>query len=404
MPEFVARIGWPDGGVAEEAIISPDRSAARLEFERRGAHVFEIKERSTAFRLGFRRRRRRRLKMAAFLVFNQELVALLKAGLPILRSIELLLERQQNPVWKEVLTDVRDRITSGASLSEAFAAQGDIFPHLYATSLKAGEKAGELEPVLRRFLKYQRTIVALQRKVVSTLIYPAILIAVSTGLISILMTFVIPRFTEFFSEFGSDLPLLTRVVVGTATVIRSHIGWIVGAIVVVAFGLRRFGETERGREFFHAQLLKLWFVGGIFRRFSISQFTRSLATLLSGGTPLVPSLETASEAVGNRYVSKKIAGTVPRVREGGELWKALEDTGMMTNLTIEMVKVGESSGALEEMLNSASEFYDEEIDALLARVISFVEPAVLVFMGIVIATILMAVYLPLFTILSTMKG
>jgi type IV pilus assembly protein PilC len=215
---------------------------------------------------------------------------------------------------------------------------------------------------------------------------------------------VIPRFTEFFSEFGSDLPLLTRVVMGTATTIRSNIGWIAGGIVVAAFALRRWGATDRGREFLHAQLLRLWFVGGIFRRFSISQFTRSLATLLSGGTPLVPSLETASEAIGNRYVSKKIAGTVPRVREGGELWRALDDTGMMTNLTIEMVKVGESSGALEEMLNSASEFYDEEIDAQLARVVSFVEPAVLVFMGIVIATILMAVYLPLFTILSNMKG
>ena len=402
MPEFVARIGWPDGGVAEESIISPDRSAARLELERRGAHVFEIKERSARLGLGFRRRRR--VKMAAFLVFNQELVALLKAGLPILRSIELLLERQQNPVWKEMLTDIRDRITSGASLSDAFAAQGDLFPPLYATSLKAGEKAGELEPVLRRFIKYQKTIVALQRKVVGTLIYPAILIAVSIGLISILMTFVIPRFTEFFSEFGSDLPLLTRIVMGTATTIRSHIGWIVAGIVAAAWGLRRWGGTERGLEFFHAQLLRLWFVGGIFRRFAISQFTRSLATLLSGGTPLVPSLETASEAIGNRFVSKKIAGTVPRVREGGELWRALEDTGMMTNLTIEMVKVGESSGALEEMLNSASEFYDEEIDAQLARVISFVEPAVLVFMGIVIATILMAVYLPLFTILSNMKG
>lgn len=401
MPEFVVRIGWPDGGVAEESIISANRASARLEFERRGAHVFELKERSGTLSL---LRRRRKVRMASFLVFNQELVALLKAGLPILRSIELLLERQQNTVWKEVLTDIRDRITSGASLSEAFAAQGDLFPRLYATSLKAGEKAGELEPVLRRYLKYQKTMVQLTRKVVSTLIYPALLVAVSIGLISILMTFVIPRFTEFFAEFGSDLPLLTKVVVGTASSIRAHIGWIAAGILSAAVALRYFSRTDRGRELLDGQLLKLPFVGGIFRRFAISQFTRSLATLLSGGTPLVPSLETASEAVGNRYVSKKIGMTVPRVREGGELWRALEDTGMMTNLTIEMVKVGESSGALEEMLNSASEFYDEEIDAALARVISFVEPAVLVIMGAVIATILLAVYLPLFTILSTMKG
>ena len=400
MPEFVARLGWPDGAVGEESITSPTSAAARLEFERRGAHVFEVKERSPALAL----RRRRRVRMSSFLVFNQELVALLKAGLPILRSIELLLERQQNPVWKEVLGDIRDRITSGASLSEAFAAQGNLFPRLYATSLKAGEKAGELEPVLRRYLKYQKTIVALQRKVVSTLVYPAVLVAVSIGLISILMTFVIPRFTEFFGELGGNLPLLTRVVIGTASAIRNHLLPIVVVAAAAVFGARRFAATERGRRFFDAQYLRLPFVGGIFRRFSIAQFTRSLATLLSGGTPLVPALETASEAVGNRHVARSIQAIVPRVREGGELWRALDSTGLMTNLTIEMVKVGESSGALEEMLNSASEFYDEEIDALLARVVSFVEPAILLVMGAVIATILLAVYLPLFTMLSNIKG
>ena len=400
MPEFVVRLGWPDGAVGEETITSPTSAAAKLEFERRGAHVFELRERSPALAL----RRRRRVRMATFLIFNQELVALLKAGLPILRSIELLLERQQNPVWREVLGDVRDRITSGASLSDAIAAQGNLFPRLYSTSLKAGEKAGELEPVLRRYLKYQKTIVALQRKVVSTLVYPCVLVAVSIGLIAILMTFVIPRFTEFFGELGGNLPLLTQIVIGTASFIRNHLLSIGIGIAAVVYAAIRFGGTDRGQQFFDAQLLRLPFVGGIFRRVSIAQFTRSLATLLSGGTPLVPALETASEAVGNRYVSRKIHEIVPRVREGGELWRALDSTGMMTNLTIEMVKVGESSGALEEMLNSASEFYDEEIDALLARVVSFVEPAVLIVMGAVIATILLAVYLPLFTILSNIKG
>ncbi len=403
MPEFTARIGWPDGAITEESIIATDGATARSEFERRGAHVFEVRTRGGLLGWG-KPRRRGRIKMATFLIFNQELVALLHAGLPILRSIELLLERQVSPTWKEVLTDVRDRITSGASLSDAFIAQGELFPRLYPTSIKAGEKSGELEPVLRRYLKYQKTMVALQRKVISTLIYPALLVAVSAALIAILMTFVIPRFTEFFSEFGTELPLLTRVVIGTASWIRDHIVVILLVAASGGFLLRRWGNTEKGREFFHAQLLRLPFVGGIFRRFSISQFTRSLATLLSGGTPLVPSLETASEAVGNRYVSRRIAGTIPKVREGRELWWALEETGLMTNLAIEMIKVGESSGALEEMLNSVSEFYDDEIDAQLARLVAFVEPAVLVVMGAVIATILMAVYLPLFTILSKMKG
>jgi type IV pilus assembly protein PilC len=403
MPEYVVRIGWPDGTVGEERIASPTREAASIEFSRRGAHVFEVRSLGGILGVGGRRRRGK-ISMASFLVFNQELIALLKAGLPILRSIELLLERQSNPTWREVLTDIRDRITSGAALSEAFEAQGDIFPRLFSTSLRAGEKSGELEPVLRRFLKYQKTIVALTRKVISTMIYPALLITVSIGLISILMTFVIPRFTEFFSDFGADLPLLTRVVVGTAVWIREHLAILLVVFALAALAFYRFVRTDRGRDFAHAQLLKIPLVGGIFRRFSISQFSRSLATLLSGGTPLVPSLEIASQAIGNRHVSRKISEVIPRVREGGELWRALEATGLMTNLTIEMVKVGESSGALEEMLNSISEFYDEEIDAGLARVISFAEPAVLVVMGAVIATILLAIYLPLFTILSTMKS
>jgi len=403
VPEFLARVGWPDGGVGEETIVAADAASARAEYERRGGHVFDVRKSGSVLSI-LGRRRRGKIKPAAFMIFNQELVSLLKAGLPILRSIELLLERQENPALRETLADIRDRITSGASLSDAFAAQGDIFPRLYATSLRAGERAGELEPVLRRFLKYQKTIVALRRKVVSTLVYPAVLMTVSAGLIAVLMTVVIPKFTEFFKDFDTELPLLTRLVIGTAGFIHSHIVWILVATVAGVVALRQFADTERGRQVLHAQLLRLPFVGGIFRRFSISQFSRSLATLLSGGTPLVPALETAAEAIGNYHVSRSIQSIIPRIREGGELWASLESTGLMTNLAIEMIKVGESSGALEEMLNSTAEFYDEEIDAQLARVVSFVEPAVLVIMGSIIATILMAVYLPLFTILSRMKG
>ena len=266
MPEFVVRIGWPDGGVAEESITTASSAAARVEFERRGAHVFEIRARSR--RLSLKPSRRRKIRMSSFLVFNQELVSLLKAGLPILRSIELLLDRQANPTWKEVLTDIRDRITSGASLSDAFAAQGDLFPRLYATSLKAGERSGELEPVLRRFLKYQKTMVVLQRKVVSTLVYPGLLISVSAGLIAIMMTFVVPRFTDFFGELGAELPLLTRVVIGTALAIRTHLSAIVLAGATGLFAARHYARTERGKEFFDRSYLKLPFVGGIFRRFA----------------------------------------------------------------------------------------------------------------------------------------
>ena len=402
MTEFRVKVGWPDGSVAEQSVMALDGGAARLEIERRGGHVFEVKRKG--FSLAASRAKRGRVKMGEFLIFNQELIALLKAGLPVVRSFEILLERQKNPTLRRVLGDVRERVNSGMSISEAFAEEGDLFPRLYWTSLKAGEKSGEIEAVLRRYLKYQKTVMALTRKVVSTMVYPAILIVLSVGLITILMTYVIPRFTEFFTDFNADLPLLTVVVLGTATFLRTHILILAASIGGAAYLGSRWMKTTRGREWFDRAILSLPIVGGIFRRFAITQFTRSLGTLLGGGTPLVPALENAADAVGNRSVSRRVRDVVPKVREGRELWKTLEGTGIFTDLTIEMIKVGESSGALEEMLSSVSEFYDEEIDLLLARVISFVEPVILVLMGGVIVTILLSVYLPMFRLMSAIKS
>ena len=401
-PQFRIKAGWPDGSIAEEAVLARDPGAARLEVERRGGHVFEVRRKGLS--LAARAGRRRRVKMADFLIFNQEMIALLKAGLPVVHSFEILLDRQESPVLRRVLGDVRERVNAGASISEAFAEQGDLFPRLYWTSLKAGEKSGEIESVLRRYLKYQRTVMSLSRKVVSTLVYPAILIVLSAVLVTILMTIVIPKFQDFFAEFGGELPLLTVVVIRTAGFLRRNFFVLAAGVALLVFLLSRWARTPAGAEKRDAILLKMPIVGGIFRRFGITQFTRSLATLLGGGTPLVPALENAGEAIGNRYLSRRVRDVVPRVREGGELWKALEDTGLFTNLTIEMVKVGEASGALEEMLSSVSEFYDEEIDTLLARVISFVEPVILVLMAGVILTILLSVYLPIFRLMSQVKG
>ncbi|HYR46140.1 MAG TPA: type II secretion system F family protein, partial [Thermoanaerobaculia bacterium] len=250
----------------------------------------------------------------------------------------------------------------------------------------------------------QKTVLAMTRKVVSTLVYPAILIVLSLGLITILMTVVIPKFQDFFADFNAELPLLTVVVIRTAGFLRDNILFLAAGAIALFFTGSRWLRTPAGREWRDASALKIPIIGGILRRFAISQFTRSLATLLGGGTPLVPALENAADAIGNSYVSRKIREVVPRVREGGELWRALESTQLLTSLTIEMVKIGEASGALEDMLTSVSDFYDEEIDVLLARVISFVEPGILVIMGGVIVTILLSVYLPIFRLMSAIKG
>jgi type IV pilus assembly protein PilC len=415
MATYVCRLGLPDGAIATRTIEAADEGALHTEIARLNARLFSAKVAGVAPKTlaggrglplpGLSFASRRPVKQAEFLVFNQELVALLKAGLPIVTGFEILLERQENPRFRRILADVREQLVSGVALSDAFLSHGDVFPRLYATSLKAGERSGEVEKVLRRYLAYQKILAAVRRKVTGALVYPAVLIGLSIGLVAVLMTYVIPRFREFFSGFEAGrLPLITRVVIGLADFLRSNILVILAALVALAVVFARWKATEAGRLGWDAFLLKLPLVGLILRQFALSQFARSLATLVGAGTPVVPALDIAAGAIANRRISGAVTSVVPRVREGAEVWRSLESTGMFTSLAIEMIKVGEATGALEEMLTNVSDFYDEAIEAQLQRIVSLIEPIILVVMGAVVATLLLSIYLPMFTILSNIKG
>ena len=414
MGSFLCRVGAADGSVSARTLEGPTEEAVRAEIARQGGRLFSIAPAAgTAGAGGGRRfrgffrmpsKRPRSVKSEDFLVFNQELVSLLHAGLPVVAGLEILLERQSNPAFRTILEDVRQQLVSGVSLSDAFLSHGEAFPKLYATSLKAGERSGEVEGVLRRYLSYQKILGAVQRKVVSALVYPAVLIGLSIGLVFILMTYVIPRFNEFYSGFGGELPWLTTVVMGTANVMKEYAAPILAFVVLGSWGFSRWRASDAGRSAWDGFLLRIPIVGGILRQFALSQFARSLATLVGAGTPLVPALEISSGAIANMRVSRAVESVVPKVREGAELWRSLERTGQFTSLAVEMVKVGEATGALQEMLTNVAEFYDESIDTALQRVINLVEPIVLVVMGTVIATILLSVYLPMFTILNQIKG
>lgn len=393
MPQFIVRVGTPEGEIVERQVQAANARAAGEELRRQGLYVFEAKRGTTSLRDLLPGRRS--VPMERFLLFNQELLALVKAGLPIIQSFDIMLERQKAEVFREVLTEVRDKIKSGVALSDAFAAYGDMFPPIYATSLRAGERSGDLEGVLRRFLRYQKMIVNLRKKVVSALIYPAVLFVLMTGLIFVMLTFVIPKFSEFFGGFDAELPLFTRFLIAFATGMRENLLIVVGVAIFLVIAFRRWVRTT-GRVTWDWIKLRFPFVGGIFHRFALMQFTQSLGTLLSGGTPMVPALEIASQSITNQVVANKVASIVQNVREGDPLWRSLERTGVISDLAVEMIKVGESTGALTEMLGNVSEFYDEEIEARLARVVTAIEPIILVLMGGVIAVLLYAFYLPLF--------
>jgi type IV pilus assembly protein PilC len=410
MAAYVCRIGNPDGSVAVRTIEAPDEATARSEVTRQGGRVFSIKNVRAAGARAMEGGRipflpaRRGIKLQDFIIFNQELVALLRAGLPIVSGFEILIERQENPRFKRVLTDIREQLVSGVAMSDAFLSHGNEFPRLYSTSLKAGERSGEVESVLRRFLKYQKIMGAVRRKVTGALVYPSVLIGLSIVLILVLLTYVIPKFTEFYAGFeAGQLPLLTRIVVGAAGFMKENVGAVLIGIVVAAFAFRKWKRTERGAYLWDAFLLHLPLVGKILHQFAISQFSRALATLVGAGTPLVPALEISSGSISNRRVGGAVTSVVPKVREGAELWRSLENTGQFTSLAVEMIKVGEATGALEEMLTNVSEFYDDTIEASLQKLITLIEPVILIVMGGIIATILLSVYLPMFTILSNMR-
>ena len=398
MPEFILRVGTPEGDIVERTVRAGSLRAAREEMVRQGLHVFEAKRGTLALR-DFMPRVGRPISTEHFLLFNQELLALVRAGLPIVQSFDIMLERQKNARFREILSDIRQKIMSGVALSDAFASYGDLFPAIYSTSIRAGERSGDLEGVLRRFLRYQKMIVNLRKRVVGALIYPVILMALSGTMIFVMLTYVIPKFAEFFTGFGADLPWFTLFMINLATTMRENIILVIAGTILAIIGLNRWTATA-GRLIWDRFKLRIPLVGGVLHRFAVMQFTQSLGTLLAGGTPMVPAIEIASQSVTNKLVSTRIESIVQNVREGEPLWRSLDNTGVISDLAVEMIKVGESTGALTEMLNNVSEFYDEEIEARLNRLVAAIEPVILVIMGGVIGVLLYAFYLPLFQLSS----
>ena len=393
--EFQCRLGSPGGEIVEGVYIAEDEAKLRQQLEEKGLYVLSLQRKGTFGSLGLSIPQRRRVKAREFIVFNQELATLLNAGMPVVQSLDILRQRVENPVLKSVLDDVHDRVRSGAALSDAFEAHGDLFPGVYTASLLAGEKSGSLEEVLRRYVAYSRVVGTVRRKTLSALIYPAILLALSLIVVGIIVLRVVPEFGDFYNGLGAELPLGTRVIVATSEALRQNLLTII--ILVAGAGALGWAWLRQpgSRAMLDRLLLEIPGVGGIARKFATSQLARTLSTLLRGGIPLVTALDVAAKSIGNRYFSKQL-GTVSReVREGQSLSTTLSARGIFPRVAVKMVEVGESTGALQEMLTSVADFFDEEIETALSRFMTVVEPLLLVIMGIVIAGLLLALYMPL---------
>lgn len=394
--EFRCRLGTPGGEVIEGVYVADSEARLRREFEDKGLLVLAM-QRAGGLSIGnLSLPKRTRIPAREFLVFNQELATLLKAGMPLVQSLDILRQRVPNPIFKSVLDDVHERVRGGSSLSEAFEAHGTLFPRVYTASLLAGEKSGSLEQVIRRYVAYVKIVTAVKRKTISALVYPLILLALSLVVVTIIVLRVVPAFAGFYAQLDATLPLSTRIIVAVSEFALAYLVVIVLVIAGIVAGfyawLRRPGHRVR----FDRWLLRVPALGGIARKFSTSQAARTLATLLGGGIPLVNAIEVSARSIQNKFIAKELEVAAQKVREGRSFSGSMLESGEFPDVAVKMVEVGESTGALQDMLNSLAEFYDEEIETSLGRFVTMVEPALLVIMGIVIAGLLLALYMPLF--------
>jgi type IV pilus assembly protein PilC len=394
--EFRCRLGTPGGEIIEGIYAAETEARLRQEFEEKGLYVLGMHRAGGAALGRLRLPTRSRVSTREFLVFNQELATLLKAGMPLVQSLDILRRRVTNVLFKSVLDDVYERIRAGSSLSEAFEAHGTLFPGVYTASLLAGEKSGNLEQVIRRYVSYVKVVATVKRKTVSALVYPAILMLLSLAVVSVIVLRVVPEFGAFYAQFNERLPLSTRIIVQISDFARSYFFVIVISLIIAGVAFWAWLKEPAQRERFDRWTLRLPALGPIARKFSTSQAARTLATLLGGGIPLVNAIDIAARSIKNRYIARELQRAAQQVREGRALAMAMNESGAFTDVAIKMVEVGESTGALQEMLNSLADFYDEEIDTNLGRFITLVEPILLVLMGLVIAGLLLSLYMPLF--------
>jgi type IV pilus assembly protein PilC len=394
--EFRCRLSTPAGEITEGIYVADSEARLRHELEQKGLCVLAMQPRHAMARWVPRMPARGGVPSREFLVFNQELATLLKAGMPLVQSLDILRARLSHPLFKALLDDVYEKVRAGTALSDAFASHGELFPAVYTASLMAGEKSGSLETVLRRYVAYVKVVAGVKRRTVSALIYPAVLLGLSLAVISIIVVRVVPEFSGFYGQFNRELPWITRGIVALSDTVRSQ--WLLVAIAAVAIPvgvnawIRRPGQRER----FDRLILALPGIGPTARKFATSQLARTLATLLGGGIPLVNAIEIASRSISNRSMAASMEQVGRRVREGESFAASMADRGVFPDVAVKMAEVGEATGALQEMLNSLADFYDEEIETDLGRFVTLVEPILLVIMGFVIAGLLLALYMPLF--------
>jgi type IV pilus assembly protein PilC len=403
MTEWVLKYADARGEVRQEVKEAASEQELREKYAEQGFLVYSVRPKTELSRVSAAvGGRRRKVPPEKFLIFNQQFVTLVRAGLPILKSLDLLAERLTDARLSRYVRGVRDDVRTGASLSEAFARQR-VFPAIYVTSVMAGEKSGALAEVLDRYITYERLALAVRKKVLLSLLYPSVLITLVIGLIVFLITYVVPNFAQLYSSMSAQLPVITQILIAFGTTARNYVLLGVAALAGAFFAFRIWSRGERAREWLDRVKMRTPVLGEIWTKYQVAQVSRVLSTLLLGGIPLVQALETAGQSLGSNLLRKALDQARKSVREGQSLSASLEATKIFPGLSIDMMEVGESTGALPAMLNSVAEFYEDDVQTRMQAALSLIEPAIMIFMGSFVAFVLVALYLPIFSLADTLR-
>ena len=404
MAEWTLKYADTRGEIHQQVAEAGSERELRDRYTQQGFLVYSIKPRSEISGLASGLRPSgKKLNLEKFLIFNQQFVTLVRAGLPILKALDLLAERLTDTKLSVHIREVRDEVRSGALLSDAFAKQG-VFPPIYVTSVLAGERSGSLPEVLERFITYQKLSLAVRKKLLVSLMYPALLILLVICLMVFLITFVVPRFAELYTSMNAELPAMTLILIAIGTTARNYvlIGFAVLIGLIIAF--RAWSRTPSGKEAVDRVLLKVPMLGDVWLKYQVAQFSRVLSTLLIGGIPLMPALDTAADSLGTQVLKKVLEGAAKKVREGQSLSGSLRSAGVFPSLSLDMIEVGESTGALPAMLGSIAEFYEDDVATSVTAALSLIEPIIMIFMGIFVAFVLISLYLPIFSLADSIRS
>ena len=397
MAEFLVKVADEQGHMRQQVEHGYSEAEVHDRFAQQGYLVYWVKPRTILSGGSAQFGKRGKLRQSTFLIFNQQFLTLIKAGLPILTALDLLIKRQRDKALLKLLENVRERVKGGELLSDAFAAQ-QIFPKMYTTTLMAGEKSGNMEEVLSRYIQYQRMVQTFRKKLVVSLVYPALLVSVVTVMLIFLITYVVPKFADLFNNLGAELPAITVFMLAVGLNAQKYAWVVVLVLAIGGFLLYRWKQSDRGAETVDRFMLSLPLIGEIRLKYQVANFSRVLATLLQGGLPLVPAMETAGASMSSRQMLNGITTAAERVREGQGLAKSLETQKLFPDLAVEMLEVGESTGALPAMLSSVAEFYEEDVQTALSAAMALIEPMILIIMAVFVGGILISLYMPIFTL------